>query len=121
MRGDLECAPQMIDAFLHADQSQAAHAVGVETCAVVFHGQDDSLRLLFHHHLHGSGMGMTGAVVQSLLNDAIDAGAEIVGQFGRGFFGGDVDAQAGALGNLARLPFQRRNQPEIVEHRGAQQ
>ena len=66
-------------------------------------------------------VGMACAVVQRFLNHAIDAGLVFVGKIVGIEFGRDAHVHRRALGGLAGLPFQGRNQPQIVQHRGPQQ
>ena len=78
---DRERTAQMMDALLHADQAEAAHAAGVEAAAVVLHGENNFGALLLHHDLDGARLRMARAIVQRFLHHAINTGPEIVGQF----------------------------------------
>ena len=94
---------------------------GVEAPAVVLHRKNDPGILLAHHHPHGARLSVAGAIVQGFLNHAVDAGLQSVGQLAGRIGRGHLHANSGAFGNLARLPFQRRHQAEIVQHGGPQQ
>ena len=64
---------------------------------------------------------MFRAIVQRFLHHAVDAGAVRVGQVVAGIVGVDADAEAGTACCFPALPFKRRHQTQIVQHRGPQQ
>ena len=58
------------------------------------------------------------AIVHSLLRHAKNAGTHGMGQFpGQGLCR-DPNIQSAAIPDLPRLPFERREQPEVVQHGG---
>ena len=120
-RADAELAAQVMHAFFHAYQAQAADTAGVEAVAVVFDGQQNFRSFLADFDHHFVRLGVAGAVVERFLDDAIDAGLVGIGELAGVFIGGDFDAQSGAFGDFAGLPFERGNQAQIVQHRRAQE
>jgi tRNA A37 threonylcarbamoyltransferase TsaD len=77
--------------------------------------------LLHHLNPHAAREGVPGAVVQSLLHHAIDAGLQLFRQIVGHALGVHCDGHAGAFGDLARLPLQGGHQAQIVQHGGTQQ
>ncbi len=70
---------------------------------------------------HRCCVGMARAVVQRLLDNPVDASLVFVGKIVGIEFRGYAHVHRRTLGNLARLPLQRGDQAQIVEHRRPQQ
>src|ERR1700722_3512145 len=104
----------MRDAFFHPDEAEPAHAPRVETVSVILDREQNFVRFLPYRYPNAPGLRMSRAVVQSLLHYAIDTRSQLIRQLARRLFRRHVNAQSGAVRNLARLPFERRDQPEIV-------
>ena len=116
-----EAAAQVADSLFDAQQPHAALAACVESAAVVVDREPQAVRLLPHRNFHVLRAGVLPAVVQGFLHDAIDAGLVLFRKLFGNPIGRNLHPQATALGNLARLPFERRDQAEVVEHRRTQQ
>ena len=112
---------QAFDAFLHSEDAQAAGALRVEAASVVAHFDRDSTRAAGHAHSGVARPGVAHGIVESLLHQAIDADSVLVGQFVRHVLRFHRDLHPAAARDLAPLPLQGGNQPEIVEHGGTEQ
>src|SRR5216684_606858 len=71
---DLESPAQMRHAFLHAEQPEASLRFRLESAPVVLNHDMYRLRAVLYRDPDHTCAGMTGAVVQSFLNNAVDAG-----------------------------------------------
>ena len=96
-RVDLQRASEVGDAFLHADEAEAAFDFGLEALAVVLNGEEEAVGLLTDSDADGLRLGVLGAVVQGFLDDAVDAGFMLLGEVFGNAVGGDVDAETGAF------------------------
>ena len=121
VRAHAERAAQVMHPLLHAYQTEAADTPGVETVPVVFDRKQNLGSLLADFHHHAARLGVAGAVVERFLDYAINAGLVCIGQLAGIFIRGNFNAQAGAFGDFAGLPFEGGNQTQIVQHRRAQQ
>jgi hypothetical protein len=109
------------DAFLHAQQPHAALAFRIESLTVILDGEQDAAGLLLDGHPGHAGFGVLDAVVQGFLDDPVDAGLVLLGKILRDSFCRHLHTQASPLRDFARLPLQRRNQAQVVQHGGPEQ
>lgn len=116
-----EGAAEARDALLHAEETHATLAFGIETDAVVFDGEDEAKRVLVDEDADMAGVSMFGAVVESFLDDAVDAGFVLFGEIVGEVVVDDIDDEAGALGNFAALPLESGDEAEVVEHGGTKE
>ena len=112
---------ELSDPLFHPQHAQAARPVGVKPASVVFDAQKQRAVVLAHRDYGALRPGMTGHVLQRLLHDTVNARAHFVRERIRHIFGGNRNLDAAAAGDFARLPFQRRDQAQIVQHGRAQQ
>src|ERR1019366_8395551 len=118
---DAEVAAEPAHPFFHAEKAHAAHGAFVKAAAIVLDGEDNTRALVPHVHLHITGAGMAGGVVGGFLHDAGDAGLVLIGEVVRNFVGGDTHAEPGAFADFARVPVERGEKAEIVEHGGSKE
>ena len=111
----------MSHALLNSQQSHPFFVTGIEALSIVSHRKQQPRRLLLHGNRHIARAGVLHAVVQRLLHHAVDAGLVLFGQVLGHVFGDHLHPHAAALRDLARLPFERRDQSQIVQHRRPQQ
>src|SRR5579871_3261918 len=120
-RVNLQGSSQPAHAFFHSEQAHAAHQLRVEPGPVVADGKEHAVLLAFDRHFDRSRIAVARRIVESFLHEAVDARLVLFGKVVGVVVGGDRDFEAGALGCLARMPVQRGDEPEIVEHGRAQQ
>src|SRR5271170_345000 len=85
---NLEFPSQASHPLLDSEKPQALGLLDVEAPAVVLNGERQSVAFLLYANAHGGGVGMAGAIMQRLLNYAVDAGFVFIGQTIRYALGG---------------------------------
>src|SRR5260221_4113000 len=113
---DLEGPAKMRHAFLNAEQPQASLRFRLESAPVVLNHDMYRLRAVLYRDPDRACAGMAGAVVQRFLNNAVDARLVLFRKRIGDRFGGHVDSYAGAPRQLSSLPFEGRDQAQVVEH-----
>src|SRR5215470_8215124 len=113
---DLESPAQMRHALLHAEQPEASLRFRLESAPIVLDHDMYSFRAVSYRDPDHTGAGMTGAVVQRFLNNAVDARLVLFRKVIGDLFRGHVDSYAGTPGQFPPLPFESRDQAQVVEH-----
>ena len=68
------------DPLMHSKQSHTAFAVCIKPDAIIADRQDTLLGIFLEENANVAGFGVSGAVVQGFLNNAIDARLVLVGE-----------------------------------------
>jgi hypothetical protein len=109
------------DALMHPKQSNTSLALGIKPYAVVVNRKDAAFGVFGQENTDMTCFGVSGAVVQRFLDNAVDARFVFIGEIVDKITIEDFDHQAATFGDFATLPFESGDKTEIVEHGRAQE
>src|SRR5437764_4416740 len=118
---DSKSTSEVSDSLFDAYQTEPSFHFRPKSVSVILDQNRDTAGVLFDTDSDYARAGMADAIVQRLLDDAVDAGLQLLGKLVGYAIGGHIHTDAVISGNFPRLPFERGYQAEVIQHRGTKQ